>query len=140
MWGLGHRFAALLALALAARAETAVLECVSAKNGRAGVLELSFRARLVEGWKIQHATLLVHARGGQAALRTIQLSTTAQPVAVAVRALPEGWYRIDLPEALRADAPATLRLETPRAAGARFDGCSAGEFAPYLIVDGRKNP
>lgn len=140
MLGMGHRIAAFLALALAARAETAVLECVSAKGARGGVLELSFRSRLVENWKIDHVTLLLHARNAPSPLRTIRLATTAPPADVAPRALPEGWYRLDLPAPLRAGAPAALRIESPRPAHERFDGCSAGEFAPYLIVEGRRNP
>jgi hypothetical protein len=137
---MGRHITAFFALALTAGAETAVLECVSAKSARGGVLELSFRSRLVENWKIDHATLLLHARNAPSPLRTIRLATTAPPAEVPVRALPEGWYRLDLPAPLRASAPTALRIESPRPAHERFDGCAAGEFAPYLIVEGRKNP
>ena len=99
-----------------------------------GATLVDFRFAVVEGWKIDKATLLVHLSAGKMPreLRVTQAGGAARWRRLKVRDYGSGWMEIAVPpEMVSARRGLLVR-------GAQLDRRQTVRFAPYLIVEGSR--
>jgi len=145
-------FAGAFGIVLAARSETAILDCTDSAVREGSLWSFAFRMAIVQSWKIDGAKLFLHLQKGPVP-KTLRLrAEPAGPEAkdlskvawirTNVQKQPDGWLQIDLPPALAARLAAhpdsRIVLRTPR--DVVLDGRTANMRSPYLFVEGRRPP
>ena len=149
----------LLAIALqtsVARAESAVLECISSAyiaNKTGGTTFAQFRITVAEGWKISKAALLFHITGepppknvevGLVNAKWNEFDPSVTPVAgktqkYEVTALKEGWVRIELDPAQAQQIKHGVAVIVADGGKSKpFHLRDSLQFSPYLLLEGSR--
>ena len=140
----------------AARAESAVLECISSAyvaNKTGGTTFAQFRITVAEGWKISKAALLLHTTG-EPPPKTVQVGLvnakwnefdpSITPVAgktekYEVAVLKEGWIRIELNPAQARQIKHGVAVIVPDGGRTKpFHLRDSLQFSPFLLLEGTR--